>query len=74
MAGCDCHAEVSIYGLRFTGIHLAGETHPKIISSLIAARADPDQKATMGQPQNWKFDFGPLNSIKGGHSLADRIC
>ena len=35
LAGCDCHAQVTMYGLRFSGIHLAAETHPKIISSLL---------------------------------------
>ena len=61
-----------MYGMTFSGIHLASETHPKIVSSLIAGRADPDKKVETGQPENWKFDFG-TPSNKKVKTLADRL-
>ena len=38
---------------------------------LIAARADPDQRASVVDLQNWKFDFG---SSEIEHSFGRRIC
>ena len=48
LAGCDPQKTVEVNGLRLKPIHLATETHPSILSSLIASRSNPEEKVEKG--------------------------
>ena len=55
LAGCDPQKTLHLNGLSLKPIHLATETHPDILSSLIASRSNPEEKVAQLEADNPKF-------------------
>jgi len=58
LAGCDPQKAVHLAGLCLKPIHLATETHPDILSSLIASRSNPEEKVLQLKHEGTNSKFG----------------
>ena len=64
LAGCDPQKSVHVAGLCLKPIHLATETHPDILTSLIASRSNPEEKVVQLRHKGTNPKFGLSSEMR----------